>query len=305
MEKSLIDNKVILGLMRIRDLSVDDVENLIKGSIKMGIHFFDISDIYGRGDCESKLGEVLKRNPSLRQEMIIQTKGGIRKENNDTITLYDLSYQHIKEACYASLKRLNIDYIDYYLLHRPDILFDAKDTAKAINELYHEGKIKHFGVSNFPKEAIEYLKPYLEIEIEVNQLQLGLGHLNLISQPMNLNVDNNEGISHDSDLYYYLKKNDIVLQCWSPFQYGFFKGSIFDNPNLNGTNHLLEILGEKYHVSKCAIATAFLLKLGENIVVITGSTSLSHIKEAYDGMSVNLTKIEWYDLYKSTGNMLP
>lgn len=305
MNRELFQNKIILGLMRTRDLSTDEEYKLIRGALDLGIHFFDISDIYSRGVCESNLGNVLKEHPELRKEMLIQTKCGIVKENNDSIVYYDLSYKHIKESCYASLKRMNLDYIDYYLLHRPDVLFDAKEVAKAFKELYEEGRVKHFGVSNFPKEMIEYLKNETSIPIEIDQLQIGLGHLNMIDEVIDFNMDNNESISRTSEIFYYLKRNNITLQIWSPYQVGLFKGVIFTDPNYTKTNDLLNIIASKYNVSTCAIATAFLFSLGDNVEVLLGSTNLEHIKQSLDGLKVKLTKAEWYSLYISTGHFLP
>src|SRR5574344_294290 len=299
MNKDLKNNKIILGLMRTRDLSTEEEYKLIKGALDLGIHFFDISDIYSRGVAESNLGNVLKAHPELRKDMIIQSKCGIVKENNDTITYYDLSYKHIKEACYGSLKRMNIDYLDYYLLHRPDVLLDAKEVAKAFKELYEEGKVKHFGVSNFPSEMIEYLKTETKLPIEVDQLQLGLGHLDMLDEVINLSVDNEEGRSKTIEIFYYLKKNKMTLQVWSPFQIGLFKGVIFTDPAFTKTNELMETLGKKYGVDKSAIAVSFLFSLGDNVQVLLGSTNLDHIKEGMDGVNVKLTRAEWYSLYLS------
>jgi len=305
MNKELIDNKIVLGLMRTRDLSIEEEYKLIRGALDLGIHFFDISDIYSRGVAESILGNVLKAYPELRKEMIIQSKCGICKENHDTITYYDLSYNHIKEACYASLKRMNLDYLDYYLLHRPDVLLDAKEVAQAFKELYEEGKVKHFGVSNFPKEMIEYLKTEVNLPIEVDQLQLGLGHLNMVDEVINFNIESSEGTSKTSEIFYYLKKNKMSLQIWSPFQIGLFEGIIFTDPRFIKTNELMEELGKKYAVNKSAIAISFLFSLGDNVQVLLGSTNLEHIKEALDGIDFKLTKPEWYSLYMSTGHKLP
>lgn len=305
MENKLATNKIILGLMRLKNVTIEELEELIKESIDLGITYFDLSDIYGRGESEEKFGEVMKRNPSLRNKIIIQTKCGIIKNDNEGYALYDLSYEHIIEACNASLKRLNIDYLDVLLLHRPDILMDSKEINKAIKQLFDEGKIKHFGVSNFSSTAIEYLRKDMQIPVEIDQLQLGLGSLNLIKQEMNINLTNEESISRDNGTYFYLKKNNMLLQTWSPYQVGFFGGSIFKDEKYKKTNKLLEDLAKKYNTSPCAIATSFLLMLGENIQVITGSTNIEHVKQSYDGTKIKLTKIEWYKLYCSTGNMLP
>jgi predicted oxidoreductase len=303
-KNSLKMERVIQGLMRLNTLDEKKLYELIKYDIEHGVHFFDISDIYGRSAAETKLGNVLKEHPELRSEMIIQSKCGIIKEDND-VNYYDLSYKHIVDSCYASLKRLNIDYIDYYLLHRPDIFMNAHEVAQAISELKISGKVKHFGVSNFPHEMVKYLYDQTNIPIEINQLQLGLGHLDLVREVLNCNMNNNEGCEHTGELFFYMKRYNISLQCWSPFQIDFFEGSIFTDERYKKTNEVLDRLANKYHASKCAIATAFLLNLGDNIQVITGSTDPKHVQETIDGKEIILTKPEWYELYRSTGNMLP
>lgn len=299
------NHPIIQGLMRLKGMSADDLYNLIKYDLDHGVHFFDISDIYNDGECESLLGEVLTKHPELREQMIIQTKCGIVKDRENDIVYYDLSYDHIIESVNNSLKRMNIKYIDSFLLHRPDIFFSAPEVARAFATLSQEGKVLSFGVSNFPHEALKYLKDHTNIPISVNQLQLGLGHLNLLREVLNLNVNNEEGAEHTGELFFYMKRYNIVLQCWSPYQYGLFGGSIFDSPKYKECNEYLEVLAKKYKTSKCAIATSFLLALGNDIQVITGSTNPKHVQESIDGTKVRLTKGEWYTLYRKTGNLLP
>ena len=120
-----------------------------------------------------------------------------------------------------------------------------------------------------------------------------------------MNVNNEEGAEHTGELFFYMKRYNIVLQCWSPYQYGLFGGSIFDSPKYKECNEYLEALAKKYKTSKCAIATSFLLALGNDIQVITGSTNPKHVQESIDGTKVRLTKGEWYTLYRKTGNLLP
>ncbi len=297
-------SRIIQGLMRLNDLSVEDLTSLIEFDLANGINFFDISDIYNDGEAEIKLGEVIKANPHLREKMIIQSKCGIVKRRNEDAAYYDLSKEHIIASCLASLKRMNIEYLDYYLLHRPDIFLDNKEVKEAITYLFKNGYIKHFGVSNFNNSLMDYLKKE-DIMIEVNQLQLGLGHLNMLSSIFNFNTDFKEATYDISNLFFYLKMNNIDLQCWSPFQYGMFEGLIFNNEKYKALNEYLSILKDKYQVNKTAIAVAFLLMLGENVYLINGSTNKEHIKEALDGLKIRLLKEEWYNLYRKAGAMLP
>lgn len=296
-------SKVILGLMRITDLSKEEVYQLIKGALDLGIHYFDTADFYGHGLSEEKLGEVLKEHPELRSQMFIQTKCGLVPAANGDKYL-DLSYEHIKEALNASLKRMNITYVDSFLLHRVDIFMDNKEIARAIQELYKEGKIRHFGVSNMDINIIKYLQEYIDLPIEVDQLQVSLGQPALISQPLNVNFP--QQVPNISDgLFFYLKKKNIALQCWSPYQIGFFEGSIFNEERLPKLNAKLKELAKKYNSTKCGIATSFLTMLGEHVSVITGATNLNYVKETLEGATLVMSKEDWYDLYCSTGNLLP
>ena len=222
------NSKIIQGLMRTKDLSVEELYELIKFDIDNGITFFDVADIYNDGDSERKIGEVIKLHPEIREKMFLQTKVGIVKDRENDVTLYDLSYEHIIDAVNKSLERLNVSYVDSLLLHRPDIFLDAKEIARAFSTLLEEGKVKHFGVSNFPHEVIKFLTDQTNIPIEINQLQLGLGHLDLVREVLNCNVSNVEGTEHTGELFFYMKRYLIKLQCWSPYQYGFFNWSNFE-----------------------------------------------------------------------------
>ena len=300
MEKS----RIIQGLMRINEMSVEEVKSLIVFDLEHGINFFDTSNIYGRGISESKIGDVLRLDPSLRSKMIIQSKCGIYVDESNQ-SYYDLSKETIIKSCNDTLKRLNTTYLDYFLLHRPDIFLDNKEVAEAFNILYKEGKVHHFGVSNFSKELIDYLEEEVIEKIEVNQLQLGLGHTLLLSDVFNYNTAFYKNNSFAGDMFFYLKKKNINLQCWSPYQYGMFEGNILNNDKFKETNLLLEQLASKYQVNKSSICLSFLLMLGENVSVVIGTTNKQHIIDSIDALKVKLTKTEWYNLYRSANNLLP
>lgn len=296
-------SRIIQGLMRTSSVDEDKLYEIIKYDLEHGIYFFDTADIYERGESERKLGNVLKKHPELREQMHIQTKGSIRFSNEGGY--YDLSYEHIKQAVYDSLDRLGIEYVDSFLLHRPDIFIDADEVAKAFDELYKEGKVKHFGVSNFSKEAIEYISKKINQKIEYNQLQFGLGHTLLVEEVFNFNVNNSFGIERTTETYFYLKEKGIQIQAWSPYMVGFFEGNLFDESKYPELNNLLSKFAEKYHTTKCGIATAFILNLNKDITVITGSMDVNHIQESIDGEDIKLSKEDWYALYKQSGHMLP
>ena len=295
-------NRIALGLMRLNNIGEENLYELLVNSLKLGVNFIDLADIYCNGDSERKLGRVLFNHPDLRKELYIQTKVGIRKD----IGGYDLSYEYIIKAVKDCLNRLNIEYLDCLLLHRIDLLLGAKEVAKAIKELKDNGLIKDFGVSNFNTSEIEYLKSELkDIDIKYNQVNLGIGNTTMLDSAMYTNVPLSKINYGDGNLLFYLKKENIKIQCWSPFQYGLFEGSIFDEEKYPLINEVLKEYADKYKTSKCAIATAFLLRIDPNLIVITGSTNINHIKECIDGESISLTKEDWYKIYRKTNHFLP
>lgn len=300
--KEVQENKVILGLMRLDQLTSEQLVTVLRGALALGIHDFDISGIYCNHDAEWKLGEALRLDPSLRSQMFIQTKCGIVRENGKTTM--DLSRSHILEAVDASLKRMGLETIDCLLLHRVDIFMDAKEIGSAFNQLKKEGKVRHFGVSNMDMSMIEYLESGVSVPLEVDQLQCGLGQLSLISQCFNVNFPAQNPNLADG-LFFGLKRKGMVLQCWSPYQIGFFEGSIFDRKRLPKLNEKLDELALKYHSTPCGIATAFLSMLGNNVQIITGSMNLAHIQEAVEGAKLVMSKEDWYDCYQASGNLLP
>ena len=214
------ESRIGLGLMRIADLSVEEVYRLTEKCVDAGITLFDVADIYGDGKCESLLGKAIALSPHIREKMYIQSKVSIRKEPKR----YDLSYEHIVKGTEEILERLGIGYLDRLLLHRPDILMDAQEIADAVGNLLKKGMIRHFGVSNFSASEIEYIKDYLPCPIEVNQVQVGIGQVDMIEQTFYTNMPSSIVNRTSDDLFFWLKKNRIAIQAWSPYQLGFFGG---------------------------------------------------------------------------------
>lgn len=294
-------SRIALGLMSISTLTPEEIEELITESVRRGITVFDIADIYGgNGKCEELLGQVFERKPGLREKIYLQTKVGIRKNPKR----YDLSRQHIIEGVQASLKRLKTDHVDSLLLHRCDIFMDNAEVAAAVAYLQEHGYIRDFGVSNFSSAEIEYLKQEVKTPIRYNQLHLGLGNTTMIDQTFYTNVPNHLVSKAPDDLFFYLKREKIAIQCWSPYQMGLFEGSIFNAEKFPETYAVLHKYAEKYHTSECAIATAFLLKLDRNLTVITGSTKIDHIQQSLDGEAITLSHEDWYQLYNETGHRI-
>jgi predicted oxidoreductase len=292
-------SEIAVGCMRIADMSVKDVSKLITTAIDEGINFFDHADIYGGGKSEEVFGTALKEMKGVREKIFIQTKCGIRDG------YYDFSKDHILEAVDGSLKRLKTDYIDVLLLHRPDALVEPEEVAEAFSILHASGKVRNFGVSNHNPMQIELLSQYLNQRIIINQLQLSITNTGMIDVGLNVNMQIDKSIDRDGSVLDYCRLNGITIQAWSPFQYGFFEGVFLDNPKFKTLNDEMDKMAKKYDVPKSAIPIAWILRHPAKIQPIVGTTSPKHLKEICQASNVNLTKKEWYDLYKAAGNKLP
>lgn len=292
-------SQIALGMMRISKLSIEETETLVLKAVSLGINFFDHADIYGAGKSESLFGEVLKRNPNLRKQIIIQTKCGIGKG------YYDNSKSHILSSVDNSLKRLNCDYLDVLLIHRPDALMEAEEINEAFLELKQSGKVKYFGVSNMNSMQIEYLQHYLQEKIIINQLQFNVVHSGMIDSGINVNMKNNYAIDYDGNTLEYSRLKNITIQPWSVLQASWTEGTYINNPNYQQLNEVLDLLANKYHVDKAAIALAWILRHPANMQPIIGTTNPTRLEKLVDADKVNLTRQEWYQLYLASGHQLP
>lgn len=293
-------SRIALGCMRIADKSVDDVEKLIYAALDEGINFFDHADIYGAGKSEAVFGEVLQRHPELREKMIIQTKCAIVPGKR-----YDFSKEHIIKSVKASLDRLHTDYVDILLLHRPDALCDPKEVAEAFDELYDAGLVKYFGVSNHTPLQIELLQKYTKHPIIINQLQLSIVHSVMIDSGLNMNMKEAWAQDKDGGVLDYCRLKDITIQSWSVVQASWAEGTFLDNPDYQKLNDVMQELADEYHVTKSAIAIAWLLRHPACMQPIVGTTSPAHLKESAQACDVQLTRQQWYDLYLASEKPLP
>ena len=292
-------SEIGLGCMRIANLDKNEVNNLINTALDCGINFFDHADIYGKGKSEKIFSESISLTPSLREKIIIQSKCAIRPG------MYDYSKEHILDSVDGILKRLKTDYLDILLLHRPDTLMEPEEVSEAFEKLYTEGKVRNFGVSNHNSMQIELLNKYLKNKITINQLQFSIMHTGIIDSGLNVNMKNSPSIDRDSSILEYCRLNDITIQAWSPYQYGFFEGTFIDNPKFPELNKKLNELAEKYNVSSTAIATAWILRHPAKIQTIVGTTNENRLRDICTASNIQLTREEWYSLYIAAGNQLP
>lgn len=288
-----------MGCMRIVELeNADAVKSWVDTALENGINFFDHADIYGKGRCEELFGKVL--TPSLREKIILQSKCSIRPG-----IAFDFSKEHILNSVDGILKRLNTEYLDILLLHRPDALMEPEEVADAFRILKENGKVRHFGVSNQTPMQMELLSKYCDEPLLINQLQLSIAHCPMINSGINANMYNDSGINRDGGVLEYCRLKDITIQAWSPFQYGMFEGVFLGNEKFAELNKVIDNLAEKYNVTNSAIAVAWILRHPAGIQTIVGTTNKDRIAQISKASEIRLTREEWYALYMAAGNKLP
>lgn len=288
-----------MGCMRIVELeNADAVKSWVDTALENGINFFDHADIYGKGRCEELFGQVL--TPSLREKIILQSKCSIRPG-----IAFDFSKEHILNSVDGILKRLNTEYLDILLLHRPDTLMEPEEVADAFRILKESGKVRHFGVSNQTPMQMELLSKYCDEPLLINQLQLSIAHCPMINSGINANMYNDSGINRDGGVLEYCRLKDITIQAWSPFQYGMFEGIFLGNEKFAELNKVIDNLAEKYNVTNSAIAVAWILRHPAGIQTIVGTTNKDRIAQISKASEIRLTREEWYALYMAAGNKLP
>jgi predicted oxidoreductase len=290
---------VAVGCMRIKSLTNTEAEKFIKTSMEEGANFFDHADVYGGGTCEEIFANAIQMNDGIREKMILQSKTGIRSG------MFDFSKEHILESVDGSLKRLKTDYLDILLLHRPDTLVEPEEVAEAFNILESSGKVRHFGVSNQTPMQIQLLKKFVKQPIVANQLQLSITNATMISQGFNVNMENDAAVHRDGSILDYCRLNDITIQPWSPFQYGFFEGVFLGNDKFPELNKKIDEVADKYKVSNTTIAIAWLLRHPAHMQPVIGTMNINRLKDSIKASDVHLTREEWYGIYRAAGNILP
>lgn len=292
-------SEISLGCMRMADLSPLDARNMIETALEAGIDFFDHADIYGGGQSESIFADAIGMNPSVRENMLLQSKCGIRKG------CFDFSKDHILSSVDGILQRLKTDYLDVLLLHRPDTLVEPEDVAEAFSRLHSSGKVRHFGVSNQNPMQIELLNRYLGQRLIANQLQLSLTNTGMIDAGLNVNMEIDRSIVRDGSILDYCRLNDITIQAWSPMQFGFFEGVFIGHPRFTKLNDVLDRIAAERGVTSTAVAIAWILRHPARIQVIVGTMNPERLRAIAKASDVSLTRQEWYELYLAAGNELP
>lgn len=291
---------IVAGCMRLNSLDVTGAAKHIENAVAHGVNFFDHADIYGKGECEELFGKALKLTNIKREDIFVQSKCGIVPGIK-----FDLSKEHIINSVNGILKRLDMEYLDALLLHRPDALVEPEEVAAAFDELESTGKVRNFGVSNMKPMQIELLKKCVKQPIVANQLQVSAAHSSMISNGLEVNMLTNGAVDRDGSILDYCRLKDITIQAWSPFQYGMIEGVFLQNDDFSVLNNKLLELGEKYGVSATTMATAWLLRHPSNMQVLAGTMNLDRFNEICKACDIKLSKEDWYQIFMAAGNILP
>ncbi|MCB9135045.1 MAG: aldo/keto reductase [Anaerolineales bacterium] len=279
--------------------------HLIETALEQGINFFDHADIYTRGKSESVFGEILTASPGLRETIILQSKCGIRFPDDPTPGVparYDFSYAHILLSVDNILARLQTEYLDILLLHRPDPLMEPEEVAHAFDELHASGKVRHFGVSNHTAGQIALLQKYLNQPLVANQVELNLLHSGLISEGI---LANQRDVPHTAAMgtLDYCRLHGIMIQAWAPVA----GGSLIDprpdadtdvqrDPAAQRAAALIARLAAEKSTTREAIALAWLLRHPAGIQPIIGTTNRDRLIASCAADTVALSREEWYAL---------
>ena len=289
-----------VGCMRINRLNKNEAERFVQTALEAGAMFFDHADVYGDGTCEEIFAEAIHMNDDIREKMILQSKCGIRRG-----VAFDFSKEHILSSVEGSLKRLKTDYLDVLLLHRPDALVEPEEVAEAFNLLHERGKVKHFGVSNQNPMQIQLLQKYVKQPIVVNQLQLSITNANMISQGLHVNMLDDGAVNRDGSILDFCRLNEITIQPWSPFQYGFFEGVFLDNEKFPELNKKINEIAKKHNTSNVTITIAWLLRHPAKMQPVIGTMNIQRLKDCVKAADISLSREEWYEIYLAAGNILP
>lgn len=290
---------IAVGCMRIKTLNKTDAENFVQTALEEGANFFDHADVYGSGTCEEIFADAIHMNATIREKIILQTKCGLNKG------IINFSKEHILNSVDNSLRRLKTDYLDVLLLHRPDALVEPDEVAEAFDILESSGKVRHFGVCNQNPMQMQLLQKSLKQPIVANQLQFSITNSTMVSSGLNVNTENSFAVNRDGSVLDFCRLNNITIQPWSPFQYGFFEGVFLGSDKFPELNQKIDQIAEKYQVSNTTIAIAWILRHPAHMQPVIGTMNPNRLKDCCKAADICLERREWYEIYFAAGNKLP
>ncbi len=274
--------------------------DLVSSALEAGINVIDLADIYTFGKAEKTIGELFKRERSLRHHVILQSKVGIKLSPQFTLNHYDLSGDWISEAVNASIKRLHDNNLDILFLHRPDPLMQLEDTAKALTKLHEQGKFEYLAVSNMHAGQVAYLQSALQVPIIANQLEMSLANYDFVEDGITTNMPQNAQNGFPRGTLEYCQQAGIQLQAWGALAQGRFSNSqTVTCEKTASTQKLVKTFADEYQVDANAIVLAWLLRHPANIQAVIGTTNPKRLVAASEGLNIELSREHWYMLLES------
>jgi len=293
----LRSSPLIYGCMRVADPA--KARAAVLAAWEAGYRHFDHADIYGRGACEQVFGDLLRQTPSLRrEEMLLTSKVGIRfagDPNPNSPKRYDFSADWIRRSCEGSLRRLGVETLDCYLLHRPDVLMDPGEVAAVFQELHRAGKVRTFGVSNFTPAQVEALRAALPFPLACHQIEL---------HPARLAPFTDGTLTQCQAL-------GMTPTAWSPVHRGLFGegGAVPENhprrDELRALTAAMDEIAAGLGATRATLTLAWLMAHPAGVQPIVGSTDPRRIAEAARALDVRMDRETWYRIYALAGGPLP
>ncbi len=292
----LTSSRLIYGCMRLSGLREQAAVNqTLNAALECGYNHFDHADIYDGGECETIFGEWLKTDPSIRENLVLTSKCGIRfadSANPGDVMRYDFNPDYIVRQTEGSLKRLQIDTLDLLLLHRPDYLFDPTEVAGAFAQLHASGKVRYFGVSNFTSSQLELLQSACPFPLVNHQVEINLHKVASIE---------------DGTLDQCIMKK-MAASAWCPLGAVAYPAwhNTFEPEDELRLKKEIDRQADAYEATPSQIALAWILRLPSKVLPIIGSTKPERIREAVEALEIEYTKEDWYRLLEArNGHRLP
>jgi predicted oxidoreductase len=286
----------IAGRCNPETLNAEAIEQGIRSleaAVDAGYTFIDHADIYGGTSCETIHGLALDRHPDWRERLVVATKCGIRHENQPQGApgRFDFSGDYIRQSIDGSLKRLKLERVDLYQLHRPDWLTDPEEIAETLTEIHKAGKVRYFGVSNFRPTLVSALQAALPFPLVSNQVEIHLLRLDCFD---------------DGTLDQCLEKKMSPL-AWSPFAGGQLAAAANERGEVPRDDRraasvarlrpVLADVAQAYNTTPLVIILAWLMRHPSKIMPIYGSTRPEAIKESVKAAEITLDRESWYRLW--------
>ncbi|BDH46131.1 oxidoreductase [Salmonella enterica subsp. enterica serovar Choleraesuis] len=277
-------SRMVMGYWRLLEWnkSPSELASFIDAHLDLGITTVDHADIYGGYQCEEAFGRALRHAPGLREKLEIVTKCGIATlalpENG--IGHYDTRREHILASAEKSLRHFNTDYLDLLLIHRPDPLMDADEIAEAFLALHQDGKVRHFGVSNFTPAQFSLLQSRLPFSLATNQVEISPVQQQVI-------------LDGTLDSLQQLRTRPMAWSCLGG-------GLLFSEPRYQPLREELARIAEEVGATSIEqVVYAWILLLPSQPLPIIGSGKIERVAQAIAAQNISLTRQQWFRIRKA------